>query len=154
VKNVLSALRLSSEGATTMSGKPIARPGKTEPTKLTTREAIGKALGFQPVSKTKEFQLYRTMQDLQTYKASKQTEWANEMAVAKRKGDSSKMAQVNKELSAYNAKMRKGGRPHLVIDLTDALRSRMKPQKAPKPMRSKESELAELYQLRDNLKRK
>jgi hypothetical protein len=154
VKNVLSALRLSSEGATALSGKPIARPGQTEPTKLTTREAIGKALGFQPISKTREFQLYRTLADLQTYKASKQTEWANELAVATRKHDTAKVREVNKELREYNADMRKSRRPEMVIDLKDALKARMKPQQTPKPMRTKELELADLYQLRDNLKKR
>lgn len=153
VKNILAAVRLSTEGATTMSGKPIARPGEKEPRKLTAREAFFKGLGFQPISKTKEFQLYRTMSDLQVYKANKQTEWANELAVATRKHDTSKIREVNKEIQEHNAKMRKTRRPEMVIDIKDALRARMKPQQAPKAMRGKEMEYAELYQLRDNLKK-
>lgn len=58
VKNAMQGWRLYSEGQTSMKGKPINTPGESGARKLTGAEAIGKALGFQPVSSTKSYEAY------------------------------------------------------------------------------------------------
>jgi hypothetical protein len=70
-KNIMSAYRLTIEGQTTVTGKPINVQGEQYPRKLTEIEAIGKALGFQPVSSIKAFEIYKSMEQLKRYRDEK-----------------------------------------------------------------------------------
>jgi hypothetical protein len=81
IRNIMSAHRLATEGQTTLSGTPVNVPGEKRPRKLTSYEAVMKGVGFQPTSSTKAFEIYQTMEELKSYRDSKQTELANRSAI-------------------------------------------------------------------------
>ncbi len=102
LKNIMSAVRLATEGQTTLSGTPINVPGEKGPRKLTTYEAIKKGLGFQTTNSSKAFEIYRTMEELKSYRDSKQTELANRYVAAYRDGDTKRMVRVREQAREWN----------------------------------------------------
>lgn len=145
LKNIMVAHRLSTEGQTTMAGKPINFPGERGARTITDYEAGMKVLGFQPLSSTKSFEVYKTMEDLKAYKDNKLHELANKYMAAKNSGDIEGMAKVREDVRAWNIKMNEEGHPEHKIDLSKSIAARSKTAKPPRAMRGEARELMDLY---------
>jgi hypothetical protein len=104
-----------------------------------------KGLGFQPVSSTKAFEMYRTMEELKSYRDEKQSELANQYVAALRKDDNQEMLAVRNEAMAWNRTAVTEGRPEMRINLNDAIRARRNAQQPTRQMRGLSRELRESY---------
>jgi hypothetical protein len=144
-KNIMSAHRLTTEGQTTLSGTPINVPGEKGPRKLTSYEAIARGLGFQPTSSSKVFEIYRAMEELKSYRDSKQAELANRYVAAYREGDTKEMVAVRNEARERNRAAVVRGKPEMRIDLERAVKSRWKAHQPPKQMRAVARDSRESY---------
>lgn len=85
VSNLFKAHRLSTEGARTKSGKPIPAAGDKSgaPAKLSGLEVILQAVGFQPVSRAKDWDVYQRTQEKKAHKSSFQSDLVTEYVMAK-----------------------------------------------------------------------
>jgi len=145
LKNIMSAERLYREGQTTVTGKPVNVPGERFPRKLTEGEAIGKALGFQPVSSTKAFEIYKSLEQLKSYRDEKQAELANRYVAAMRQNDQKEMVAVRNEAREWNRAAVVEGRREMRIDLQKAIQARQKARQPMKQMRGLAREYRESY---------
>jgi len=141
----MSAERLYREGQTTVTGKPVNVPGERFPRKLTEGEAIGKALGFQPVSSTKAFEIYKSLEQLKSYRDEKQAELANRYVAAMRQNDQKEMVAVRNEAREWNRAAVVEGRREMRIDLQKAIQARQKARQPMKQMRGLAREYRESY---------
>jgi hypothetical protein len=146
ISGPMTAWRLRTEGAYTVSGRPLALPGESEARKLTLPEAGAKAIGFQPLSSSKAWDIEEKIQDLSKFVAAKRSKWASRYANAMRLGNQKEMDAVRNEVEAWNARVISEGRPQLVVRLADALRERGRPRQPAKPMRGLAQELKGLYE--------
>jgi len=117
LKSIMSAYRLSTEGQTTITGKPVNVPGELYPRKLTGAEAVMKGFGFQPVSSTKAFEMYKTMEQLKSYRDEKQSELANRYVETYRQNDQREMVAVRNEAREWTRSAVTEGRPEMRIEL-------------------------------------
>lgn len=122
IRNGMQAWRLYSEGQTTMRGRPINSPGKAGARKLSGAEAVGKALGFQPVSSTKSYDAYAANKRRDEVRSDKINDLAVMVLKTQDTGDTSGRRQAIKEIQAWNAKMRKESKPQMTITLQDVMR--------------------------------
>ena len=122
VANAMQAYRLATEGQTAMTGRPINSPGRPGARKLTDGEAIGKALGFQPVSSAKSHAAYMAGKRQDAVRSDK----INELAVLALKsidtGTPDGRIAMMKALRAWNREMEKAGKSHMLIQPKDVSR--------------------------------
>ena len=122
IRNAMAAYRLATEGQKTMKGKAISNPGEHGPRKLSTAEAAGKALGFQPVSSTKSYDRYQAQKRSDSVRSDKINDvtliWLNGMDTK----DSREFAKARKEIREWNAKMKEDGKPWMTFNLEDVQR--------------------------------
>lgn len=122
VANAMQAYRLATEGQTAMTGRPINSPGRPGSRKLTDGEAIGKALGFQPVSGAKSHAAYMAGKRQDAVRSDK----INELAVLALKsidtGTPDGRIAMMKALRAWNREMEKAGKSHMLIQPKDVSR--------------------------------
>ncbi|MGD9364582.1 MAG: PLxRFG domain-containing protein, partial [Desulfobacteraceae bacterium] len=133
--NPLKAIRMHTTGQTSISGRPISDPGSNAPRKITVKEAIGKAMGLQPVSSTKSWDLYKTIQAYAEFKQAKQRSFANRIANAWRAGDMKKVREVASEIEAWNKEQLCKGRYRYLMtneDIIRALQARSRSGQPPK----------------------
>jgi N12 class adenine-specific DNA methylase len=132
--NPIKAKRLYSIGQTSESGKPINLPGEAGPRKLSGLEAFGKTIGFQPVSSTKAYDIYRKIEDYKNYKQGKQKEFANRIMNAVRNGNDKARLDAVGDLVAWNKKQFEKKRFEYIItgeDINRSLKSRLKAGQPP-----------------------
>lgn len=145
ISNILKGVRLYNEGSTTISGKAIAEPGGgSGPRRLSGSEAIKKALGFQPTSAAKEWDIYNDIQNFIIYRRRAQSEFANRFAAAYHKKDQDAMDKVISDLNEWNEIQLRDGHPEYIISGSQwlsAIRSRIRWTKTPKYMRGVEMEM-------------
>lgn len=122
VKNGMQAWRLYSEGQTTMRGRPINSPGKEGARKLSGAEAVGKALGFQPVSSTKSYDAYTASKRREEVRSDKINDLAVMVLKTHDTGDPSGRRQALKDMQTWNAKMREESKPQMTIKFEDVMR--------------------------------
>jgi len=142
LKNAMSAYRLSTEGQTTMRGRPIVEDG--QPRRLTTGEAVGKVLGFQPVSSTKNYDRYRAGQHAELVRREKADEIATKMFRARQENDSAARKEAREAFVEWNDKMRKEGKPDMLIrpqDIERRVRERMRPKRPSARERAREERM-------------
>ena len=133
VANIMQAIRLRNEGATAATGRPIAEFGGKEQYRFTDSEAVGKALGFQPISKAQAFSAKRAIEDVDSYRKTAQDRLLTRYVKARRAGDTEGVDDVLQDWREYNAKMRAEGKTHLLIEpLGKLARKRMKPEQPSK----------------------
>lgn len=120
VQNMMRSYRLSTEGQKTMSGRDINEPGEKGARKLTQFEAIGKLLGFQPVSATKSYDRYSARQHADRVRSEKAGEFAAKMLKAREEGSGS--AEVRQDMREWNARMKEDGKPWMMIKMEDVQR--------------------------------
>lgn len=119
VSNGMKALRLATEGQKTVKGRDINDPGERGAHKLSSGEAFGKLLGFQPVSATRSYDAYAASKHSDSVRADKADEVATIMVKALDARDSAEMVRARKVLKDWNAKMEKEGKPHMRILMKD-----------------------------------
>ena len=122
LKSAMQAWRLHTEGQTTMAGRPINSPGQRGARKLSGSEAVGKALGFQPVSSTKSYDAYAAGKHADQVRSDK----IDELTVLALKtydtGKPDGRIAMMQELRVWNKRMQAEGKPHMLIQPKDVLR--------------------------------
>ena len=119
VSNGMKAWRLATEGQKTLKGRDINDPGEQGARKLSSGEAFGKLLGFQPVSATRSYDAYTASKHSDSVRADKADEVATIMVKALDAGDSAEMVRARKVLKDWNVKMEEEGKPHMRILMKD-----------------------------------
>ena len=119
VSNGMKAWRLATEGQKTLKGRDINDPGEQGGRKLSSGEAFGKLLGFQPVSATRSYDAYTASKHSDSVRADKADEVATIMVKALDAGDSAEMVRARKVLKDWNVKMEEEGKPHMRILMKD-----------------------------------
>ncbi len=135
IKSPLAALRLGTQGSTTRSGAPDMamnpKTGKMEPFKLSPVEATGKALGFQPTRLNERYDTAANIKAARDRRSSKLDDLSAKFAGAIATKNQAARKAAADELRAYNAKMKKEGRPAELIaekDLVSSVRGKLRPQ--------------------------
>lgn len=121
--NIMQAYRLSTEGQTTLRGRPINSPGRQGARKLDAYEAVGKALGFQPTSSAKSYAAYKGDQ----LRTTVRSELIDDFTVQALKDLESKgrpymMRELRKRLQTWNAAREAEGKTGMKIMPKDVLR--------------------------------
>lgn len=146
LKNTMQAWRLMTEGQTAMSGRPINNPGEHGARKLTGAEAVGKALGFQPVSSTKSYAAYAARQHAEKVKGDMLDELAVLALRSHDTGTPDGKLEMRKRMRVWNAKMEAEGKPDMIIREKDVIRRvkarRRENRVTPKAMRERERQQA------------
>lgn len=119
VSNGMKAWRLATEGQKTLKGRDINDPGEQGARKLSSGEAFGKLLGFQPVSATRSYDAYTASKHSDSVRADKADEVTTIMVKALDAGDSAEMVRARKVLKDWNVKMEEEGKPHMRILMKD-----------------------------------
>ena len=119
VSNGMKAWRLATEGQKTLKGRDINDPGERGARRLSSGEALGKLLGFQPVSATRSYDAYAASRHSDGVRADKADEVATIMVKALDAGDSAEMVRARKVLKDWNVKMEEEGKPHMRILMKD-----------------------------------
>ena len=123
VANIMQAWRLTTEGQTTMRGRPINSPGQPGARKLSTGEAFGKALGFQPTSSTKSYEAYAVEKRRTSMRSDRIDDFTNQaLDDLESKGRPYMMRELQKKLQTWNKKMEAEGKPAMKIMPKDVLR--------------------------------
>ena len=135
LKNILSSVRLATEGQTTVTGRSVNVPGEKGARKISGAEAIGKGLGFQPLSSSKAFDIYRSLEEVKSHRDQKQEELANRYISAERSRDGQEMVRIREEARLWNRQAVLGKRPEMKIDLDRAVKARRKARQPMKQMR-------------------
>lgn len=123
VANAMQAWRLSTEGQTTLRGRPINSPGQPGARKLSTGEAFGKALGFQPTSSTKSYEAYAAEKRRTSMRSDRMDDFTNQaLDDLESKGRPYMMRELHKKLQTWNKEMEAEGKPAMKIMPKDVLR--------------------------------
>lgn len=132
VSNLVTAYRLNREGQTGRTGAQIIDKKTGQQNRLSTTEAIGKALGFQPVSSSRSFDEYQAGQRAKEVRDDKRNELA--LLVIKTldgKGPQYRQ-QAMREIKRWNEEMK--DKPGMNINLKQVMmrvnRRRPKQRKA------------------------
>ena len=137
LKNAMSAYRLFTEGQTTVKGRPIM--DGMEPRKLTTSEAVGKLLGFQPVSSTKNYDRYRAGQHADLIRREKADEIATKIFRARQNNDAAAQAEARQAFQEWNTRMRTEGKRDMLLERR--LKERARPRRPSERERAREQRL-------------
>ena len=137
LKNAMSAYRLFTEGQTTLKGRPIM--DGMEPRKLTTSEAVGKLLGFQPVSSTKNYDRYRAGQHADLIRREKADEIATKIFRARQNNDAAAQAEARQAFQEWNTRMRTEGKRDMLLERR--LKERARPRRPSERERAREQRL-------------
>jgi N12 class adenine-specific DNA methylase/predicted RNA methylase len=149
MRNAMRGIELYTQGQMSRSGRDINAPGKPGPRKITGREAIQKSLfGIQPTSVSKGYGAYQAQRKTEDFVSKKKKRFADRYANALKRGDEQERANIIKEIQAWNDNARKSGNPQNVIDLRDAIRSRLKPgiKSIPRNLRGKALDIHEQWE--------
>ena len=123
VANIMQAWRLATEGQTTMRGRPINSPGQPGARKLSTGEAFGKALGFQPTSSAKSYEAYAAEKRRTSVRSDRIDDFTNQaLNDLESKGRPYMMRELRKKLQTWNKEMEAEGKPAMKIMPKDVLR--------------------------------
>lgn len=133
--NMLAAYRLATEGQTTSKGKPVEE-GKT----LGTGQAIGKALGFQPMEITQGFEQYQAGQAADKRRSAKVEQLAKAYLDAGKN-----MSAIRKDLDAWNKEMEGQGRRSMTISLGDVTKRSKSLTRKRKPTKREQMRREEYY---------
>ena len=123
VANAMQAWRLSTEGQTTLRGRPINSPGQPGARRLSTGEAFGKALGFQSTSSTKSYEAYAAEKRRTSMRSDRMDDFTNQaLDDLESKGRPYMMRELQKKLQTWNKEMEAEGKPAMKIMPKDVLR--------------------------------
>jgi hypothetical protein len=119
LKNAMQAYRLATEGQTTVTGRPINDPGEPGARRISTGEAIGKALGFQPLSSTKSYEAYAARTHADRVRSDKIDELTVLALRTRDTGQPGGRIAMMKALAEWNRKMAAEGKPYMRIKPED-----------------------------------
>jgi hypothetical protein len=145
VRNAMSAYTLATRGQMSRSGKAINYFGEIGPRKITTTEALLKGVvGLQPTSSSKSFAAYEATRKMEETVKDRKGRYADQYVNAMRTGDAEGMAQVLREVLAWNMEHAfKRNRPEMEIDIEDSIKSRLRQgSEVPVNMRRKALEIS------------
>ncbi|WP_459933393.1 PLxRFG domain-containing protein [Fundidesulfovibrio butyratiphilus] len=143
IRNAANAIRLDEEGARTLSGRPIPRPGDRQAMKLTKGQTWLKALGFQPMEMDKAWRVSESLEAQKEFVQEAKSAFASRYVNALNAKDVAAARRVLKEVQEWNARALREKKRHMVIDLKAAVRSRMQPVRPPKQFRARAKEMVE-----------
>jgi hypothetical protein len=98
-RNIMAAYRQATEGVEKRSGKPVY-DDDFEQTKLTTGEAVGKALGFQPVKLSETYRKQEARTGITTYWNNKRDKIIRDAAI--HINDKEEMKRVEQRIEDFN----------------------------------------------------
>jgi hypothetical protein len=140
-KSGMQAWRLYTQGQTTMSGRPINDPGTPGARKLSSSEAIGKMLGFQPVSSTKSYDAYAASQHSKQVRDDKLDDLTALALKTVDTGDPAGRKEMLKDLKDWNSRMKEEGKANMIIAPKEVIRRvkarRRENRPTPKNLREK-----------------
>lgn len=131
LKNILASRRLAREGAYSLSGKPLNKPGDLAPRKLTVQEAIVKTAGFQPLSMSKDRAAQEAIERSREIRTNFASHVADRLVNGIRQGDNAMVQDALDQLKKWNAKAT-GAESYKAVtrqDLLDRARARIRPEK-------------------------
>ncbi|WP_419656278.1 uncharacterized protein Dvar_53780 [Desulfosarcina variabilis str. Montpellier] len=153
VRNAMRGIELYALGQHTRSGKAINYHGAKGPRKISASEAVLKSLvGLQPVSSSKSYGAYQATQKMQDALQEKKSKWASRYVNAMIRMDAETMEKVKAEVTEWNVKARKEGKPHKIINIRQAVAYRLKPSSKylPKTLRKEATKIAEAWGKEDS----
>jgi len=147
-RNAMRGLELYTTGQVSRSGKAINYLDQMGPKKITTKEMVGKSLlGLQPTSVSKGYKAYQATVKMEDAIQRKQSNWASQYVNALRAGDEVKKAKILKAINEWNRRAIKDGKTYKIINIKDAVRSRLQPgyKQIPKKMRGEALKISEQW---------
>lgn len=149
LKSMMRSVRMATEGATALSGRPITLPGETDPRKFDLSDALIKALSFQPVSAAKAWDLHSSLARSQGVKQTQQSKYMSRLTRALRAQDQKAIDKVYDEIITWNERALKRGDYHMIIrreDIRRALQARDRPRGYARALAPEVARRTELYQ--------
>ncbi|MFP4587822.1 MAG: PLxRFG domain-containing protein, partial [Desulfohalobiaceae bacterium] len=148
MRNLLRTYRLTQEGTMSKSGQPLNLPWETGPRKLDSWEAVGQALGFQPLSSTKSWDVMQSLQLSRGVRRRTQQRLADNIIRALRDGDQERAGQYVRQWEQWNQRAAKEKKPWLKISdesLSRSLRARATDMNFPKRDLPRAAKLLQSY---------
>jgi hypothetical protein len=115
VKNIMASYRIATTGAYTLAGKPINGPGEIGPRKFDKPDAARKAMGFQPLSVSKDQDRMDAMQRRQALLSDKKEQFANRARRAFTEQNWEALNAQARGIMKWNKEQIDRGRPDMVI---------------------------------------
>ncbi len=116
ISNILAARRLYAEGATNRRGSPILDLETFDQLRLSERDAVLKALGFQPQTMARHYEKDRILRMVQGEKAAAKRDFVTRLFLAAKTGDMEGYGQILAEIGEYNQAMALRNRDSLMLD--------------------------------------
>jgi hypothetical protein len=136
IRSPLAAYRLSTEGATTRTGRSILDLDSGRQMKLTAVEAGLKALGFAPDRVVRETDRAQMLAALEALRGHTKQGWADRLYLALKTGNQDEIMDVGRDWQNYNADLLAHGEPGRLVPWKDVLemtKTRAKPVNLPSP---------------------
>jgi hypothetical protein len=149
VRNAMRGIEFYTTGQHTRSGRPINAPGEVGPRKIDEVDLMKKAdLGFQPVEISKGYAMSRAVDKAMEVSDAKRKVLSDRYVNAMITGNSDGMNAVIDEVIKWNEKMIEDGKAHMVIDLKQSIKARLRQpiQVIPRTMRGNALRTAEAWQ--------
>jgi hypothetical protein len=124
-KYPMQAYREHTEGMTTKRGQALADL-QGQPYKLTLQEALGKGAGFQPISKSNQFDTRTMIEETKKHQNDFGDKLATQMLTAIKNKDQASMHDLTLQLVEYNKYALERNMPP--VDITDRIRQRLMPK--------------------------
>ena len=127
IRSPLAALRMKTQGATTRGGQPIPDETGRKQLKLTTREALQKAVGVQPTRLSEQFETSEAIRDAADRRRAILQRLADRYALSDTPKERS---GIIRELREYDQDMKARNRPAEIITAKEffaAVRARKRP---------------------------
>ena len=140
-RNAANALRLEEEGAHTLSGRPIPKPGEKQAMKLTKEQTWAKILGFAPLELTKAWQVSESLTAQKEFVDDAKRSFANRYVNALNKGDKDEARRVRDAVREWNNKATKEKKRHMLIDLRAAVQYRQRAVEPSKAFQGRAKEM-------------
>ncbi len=116
ISNILAARRLYAEGATNRRGSPILDLETFDQLRLSERDAVLKALGFQPQAMARHYEKDRILRMVQGRKVAAKRDFVTRLFLAAKTGDMEGYGDVLAEIGEYNQAMALRNRDSLMLD--------------------------------------
>ncbi len=150
LRNAMRGIDLWSEGQRTRGGRDINYPGKIGARKITTPEALRKALlGLQPTSVSSGCAAYAATSKMRQSILSRKTRWADRIVNAIRRKDSDERDKILKEINEWNKKAIEDKKYCRVVDIRKMVKGRLRGSDMrgiPKVMRRRAIEISKQWQ--------
>ena len=152
MRNAMRGFELWQEGQRTRGGKDINYPGEAGARKITTTEALKKALlGLQPTSVSSGYKSFAATSKMRTSMAERKTKWADRLVNAIRKKDDVERKRVLREISEWNRMATESKKFYRRVNIRQMIRSRLKMSglsSVPRSMRGRALEISDQWKIK------